>query len=159
MYARQRSDPDDRRRPRHGTAEGPVREVCSRYDECLKLRDPETAPDKWTRDAVALRNLTVLQGSCPHCGATIDIEDGDPYIAIVAHDGDCPANELNMAAHLSEHELTLDNMGALIYGIRPDRCSKRTPATATMTATTRQANTSSTPATGTTPSRRHHHGT
>jgi hypothetical protein len=75
-----------------------VRELVRGYDQCLKLRDPDTAPDKWTRDVVALRN-----------------------IATVEHDADCPGHEANVAAYLAEHDLTLDNMGALVYGIRPDR--------------------------------------
>lgn len=85
----------------------------------MLMPDPESAPDEWTRDALAAQNIAVITGRCPACGRGEQHDRGFDYREIqhvtVVHTAECPANGNNVHHHLHEHGLTLDNIGGFKY--------------------------------------------
>ena len=79
--------------------------------------DPTTARDRWTREALAIQALAVLQQKCPTCGGE-HVSAGDR--AIINHDPARRGHRANLRAYVQEHGIDLDRLDRLVCGISDD---------------------------------------
>jgi hypothetical protein len=87
------------------------------YKRITEIPDPRDAPDQWTKEALAIRALSVLNGQCPQCaGQHVRVDDR----TIIDHADDCPGHEMNLHAYTSEHGYDLRKINRLVYGIDDD---------------------------------------
>jgi hypothetical protein len=92
-------------------------ELMAPYNKIVELLDPAGAPDQWTREALAIQALAVLQHRCPACSGE-HVHAGDR--TIINHDSTWPGHDINFRAYVQEHGINLDKLDRLVYGIGDD---------------------------------------